>query len=241
METSRPFRFTPQIVFGLFIVLLGVVFTLSNIGLIDAEEYLRYWPAFLILYGVVKLAECRTTSGRIWAVAWIVIGGTLMLNALYLAHIHIWDYWPVILILVGYGMISGSWSRHRRFSRYGSSVADGSTDNDSDSMISGVAVMGGYKRTNNSQDFHGGELTAVMGGIELDLRSASIKQNEAILDIFAFWGGVKIRIPEDWSVVLEAVPVLGGFEDKTLPPKSDTRKRLIIRGYAVMGGGEISN
>jgi predicted membrane protein len=241
METNRTFRFTPQLVFGSFIVLLGVIFTLSNIGLIDGEDYLQYWPAFLILYGVVKLVQCRTTSGRIWSVAWIVIGGTMLLNTLHLAHIHIWDYWPIILILVGFGMMSGTWSRHRRFSRQSASIAGDSSVNDSDSIINGMAVMGGYKRTNNSQDFRGGELTAVMGGIELDLRGASIKQGEAILDIFAFWGGVKIRIPEDWSVVLEAVPVLGGFEDKSLPRKSDLSKRLIIRGYAVMGGGEISN
>jgi hypothetical protein len=37
------------------------------------------------------------------------------------------------------------------------------------------------------------------------------------------------------------MPVLGGFEDKSLPPKGDLSKRLTIRGYAVMGGGEISN
>ncbi len=241
METNRALRVTPQIVFGLFIVLLGVIFTLSNIGLIDGEVYLRYWPAFLVLYGIVKLVQTQGAPGRIWAVAWIVVGGTLLLNALHLAHIHIWDYWPVILIFVGFGMMSGSWSRRRRFSRVHSGVVGETTVNDSDSTINGVAIMGGYKRTNNSQDFRGGELTAIMGGIELDLRNASIKQGEAIIDIFAFWGGVKIRIPDDWHVVLEAVPVLGGFEDKTIPPKGDVSKRLIIRGYAVMGGGEIDN
>ena len=241
METSRAFRITPQLVFGLFIVLIGVIFTLGNLGIIDGDEYLRYWPAFLVLYGVIKLLQSMNTAGRIWGAAWIVIGGTLLLNTLHLAHIHIWDYWPVILIIVGFGMMSGSWSRHRRFARRTGSFAGESEVNDSDSTINGMAVMGGYKRTNNSPDFRGGELTAVMGGIELDLRNASIKQGEAILDIFAFWGGVKIRIPEDWHVVLEAIPVLGGFEDRSIPPKGDLSKRLTIRGYTVMGGGEISN
>ena len=33
---------------------------------------------------------------------------------------------------------------------------------------------------------------------------------------------------------------MGGFEDKTRPPK-DTTKRLIIKGTAIMGGVEIKN
>ncbi len=241
METNRSFRFTPQLVFGMFVIILGVVFTLNNIGVIDSEDYLQYWPAFVILYGVVKLIQRQNMSARIWAVAWIVVGITLLLNTLHLAHIRIWDYWPLILILVGFGMMSGSWSRHRRLSLGNASIASGTSVNDMDSTISGMAVMGGYKRTNNSQDFRGGELTAVMGGIELDLRGASMKQNEAILDIFAFWGGVKIRIPSDWSISLEAIPILGGFEDKTSPQRGVATKRLIVRGYAVMGGGEISD
>ncbi len=241
METNRAFRLTPQLVFGLFVVILGVVFTLNNLGVIDSEDYVKYWPAFLILYGVIKLIQCRVLSARIWAIAWIVIGGTMLLNTLHLAHISIWDYWPLILVFVGLGMMSGSVSRHRRFASRNASIAGDTNITDTDSTISGVAIMGGYKRTNNSQDFRGGELTAVMGGIDLDLRNASIQQGEAIIDLFAFWGGVKIRIPSEWTVSLEAMPILGGFEDKTIPPKGEVTQRLVIRGYAIMGGGEISN
>jgi hypothetical protein len=112
---------------------------------------------------------------------------------------------------------------------------------DSNSTISAFVLLGGLKRTNDSQDFRGGEATAIMGGCEIDLRQASIKEGDAVLDLFAFWGGIEVRIPEDWSVVLEGIPVLGGYEDNSHPPKGDARKRLIIKGYAVMGGVEIKN
>ena len=101
--------------------------------------------------------------------------------------------------------------------------------------------MSGFKRTSNTQNFKGGELTAIMGGCEIDLRQASIKDGEAVIDVFAFWGGIELKVPLDWSVVIEATPLLGGFDDKTRPPQGGSAKRLVVKGYAIMGGFEITN
>lgn len=243
METNRSRRLTPQLFLGIIVVFLGVIFTLGNVGIIDSEDYLQYWPSLIIIYGVVKLFERHSTSTRLWASVWIVVGAALLLNNLDITYIRIWDYWPLLLVLMGIGMMRGAFSRHRLgTSIEGSTSPEGSKErDDSDSVISGTAILGGYKCTNNSQDFRGGDLTAIMGGVELDLRDASIKGSEAVLDIFAFWGGVKIRIPEDWTVSLQAMPILGGFEDKTRPPRSGAGKRLVLKGFAIMGGGEIDN
>ena len=78
----------------------------------------------------------------------------------------------------------------------GAAAAERSTD--ANSTISGVAVLGGGHRGNNSRSFRGGELTAVMGGCEIDLRQAAI-EGEAVIDVFALWGGIEIRVPEDWT------------------------------------------
>lgn len=241
METNRARGFTPQLVLGLIVVFLGVIFTLNNIGLIDSEDYLQYWPSFLIIYGLVRLYDGRTSSARIWAAGWLIVGTILLLNNLDVTNIHVWDYWPLILVLIGFGMMRGSVTRHQRVRSFSGAIASESVGTDDDSVINGIAILGGYRRTNSSQNFRGGELTAIMGGVELDLRDASIKEEDAVLDLFAFWGGAKIRVPEDWTISLQGVPILGGFEDKTRPPRADTGKRLVIKGYAIMGGAEISN
>ena len=95
-------------------------------------------------------------------------------------------------------------------------------------------------RTSGVQDFRGGDMTAVMGGCEVDLRQASMRV-PASIDVFVMWGGVEIRVPEDWTVELRGVPILAGFVDKTRPPAVATEKRLIVRGVALMGGVEIKN
>ena len=63
--------------------------------------------------------------------------------------------------------------------------------------------MSGSQGNIASSNFAGGEITAVMGGVELDLRNASI-QTDAVLNVFAFWGGISLKIPSDWSVVNNA-------------------------------------
>ena len=102
---------------------------------------------------------------------------------------------------------------------------------DSSDSISAFALMAGFERSNNSQNFRGGDLTAVMGGCEIDLRQASLRA-PAIIDIFVMWGGVEIRVPDDWTVDLQGTPMLAGFVDKTRPPALATEKRLVIRGTA---------
>jgi hypothetical protein len=53
-------------------------------------------------------------------------------------------------------------------------------------------------------------------------------------------GRITIRCPPDWTVVLHGTPIMGGFEDKSAAPP-DNSKRLIVRGYAIMGGVAVRN
>ena len=103
-----------------------------------------------------------------------------------------------------------------------------------------MAILGGVSRGNNSRAFRGADLLAIMGGCQLDLRQAAI-HGEAVIEVFAMWGGIEIRVPEDWTVASHIVPLMGGVEDKTRPPQGATAHRLILRGFAIMGGVEIKN
>jgi len=228
------FRFTPQLVLGLIIVTIGLLFTLDNLDVLNAREYLRYWPALLIIFGLSKLTYSHS-SGKLFGVILIIGGSLLLLDRLYVIDFNWSDFWPLIFIVIGGSML---WNTMMRRSTPVSTV---NSSTETDSMISHIAVMGGIERVNNSTDFRGGELTAIMGGVEVDLRQASIKNGEAVIEIFAVWGGTSIKVPQDWSVTVQVTPIMGGVEDKTLPPKGDTSKRLILKGTVIMGGAEISN
>ena len=104
-----------------------------------------------------------------------------------------------------------------------------------------IPVVYGVGRKINAQNFRGGEATALLGGVKIDLHDAAITAEEAVIDVFAFWGGIEIAVPDGWAVVNRVVAVLGGAEDRTRPPVSPTAKRLVIRGICIMGGVEIKS
>jgi predicted membrane protein len=142
---------------------------------------------------------------------------------------------PLALIGLGLAVIFKS-SHGRKPETFVNSSGEATTD---DSIINVTALLGGVERRITSSGFRGGEITAIMGGCELDLRHASI-QGEAVLSVFAMWGGIEIKVPDDWVISMQGTPILGGFSEKTMVSK-DTSKRLVIRGYAIMGGVEVRN
>jgi len=97
-----------------------------------------------------------------------------------------------------------------------------------------------------SQDFQGGDITAIFGGVELDLTEANIQGTEATLAITAIFGGVEVRIPPTWQVAFRGAPIFGGIEDKTRTarvndPTNSSLKVLVITGAVIFGGLEIKN
>lgn len=222
-------RLTPQLVLGLLIVIVGVLFTLDNMGLAYAEDYLRYWPVGLIAIGLVKLWQAgKGRCGGFGGVIFVGIGTLLLLDSLDMVRISVNEIWPMLLVFFGASMVWRGWYGRRAIAA------------DSAATVSGIAILGGVKRGNNSRAFRGGDLTAIMGGCEIDLRQAAI-DGEAVIEVFAMWGGIEIRVPEDWTVNSRVVPLLGGMEDKTHPPQGATTHRLVLRGFAIMGGIEVKN
>jgi hypothetical protein len=214
---------------GLLVIVVGVLFTLDNLGMVDAGRYLRYWPVGLIVVGAVKLWQARGGPGAFAALLFIFAGVWLVLESARLVTVTLWDMWPMLLVFFGASMV---WrGLHGRPDRKTS---------DDNSTLSALAVLGGVNRGNNSRTFRGGDLTAVMGGCEIDLRQANI-DGEAVFDVFAMWGGIEIKVPEDWTIDGRVMPILGGFDDKTRPPQGSTAHRLVLRGFAIMGGIEVKN
>ena len=231
---GRPGRRGPtaQVVFGLMIVIVGILFTLDNVGLIDARDYLQFWPAGLVAVGLLKLWHTsRDGHGWFGGVAFVVIGTWMLIERIVYFTINARELLPLMLVVLGGYMVWRGFGGHRR-----------ERESDGHSSFSALAIMGGVARRSSSQDFRGADLTAVMGGCEIDLRQASIAPGtEAIVDVFAFWGGIDLKVPEDWTVVTRAMPLMGGVEDKTRAPQGTTGKRMVLRGIVIMGGVTVKN
>jgi predicted membrane protein len=234
---------TSQVLMGVLVIALGLLFLLDNLDIIDVRNALAFWPLIFIFAGVAKLLDTTTPNGYLVGLAGIGIGVTMILHRLGIIYFSWRAAWPLILIAVG-GMVVYRAMTGQRTARFGIAVMDGKetaqeTTDAASQIVDVTAILGGFERRVQTQDFRGGEVTAVMGGCALDMRSASIV-GEAVIHVFAFWGGVTLKVPPDWTVVLQGTPIMGGFEEKTSVPP-DGSKRLVVRGYAIMGGVEVRN
>ena len=230
--------FSPRMVFGLLFIFFGVILTLERSGYIEnAWSLLRFWPVFLVFAGVAKVFSPAGDRSRFNGGLLILVGGWMTLEALGFLDISIFDLWPLLLVLVGIRFVWQGSVEDPKASRP-SAPGEGA------SVVNAIAALGGATRRNNSADFRGGDLVAVMGGCEVDLRHAQIQQGPAVIDAFAFWGGVEVRVPEDWTVRVDGIALLGAYEDNTSPLAEDPlgpRQELVVKGMAIMGGVEIKN
>ncbi len=291
---SQTFRITPQLVIGVLIVFVGVVFTLDELGIAPASSYLRYWPSVIIAVGVAKLLQARDGGGAFAGLLLTVVGLWLQGEELDMLRINLRQVWPVGLVLLGVYLVWQGLTKRSPAappppaplpgfdplppidssfdsSAWGSApieplvepapapppapatVTSGKPKGcgprervkwprnvNNSSRMNVVAIMSGISRGNNSTAFRGADLLAIMGGCEIDLRKAAIN-GEATIDLFCMWGGIEIRVPEDWTVESYVVPLMGGVDDRTRPPQAATTHHLKLRGVALMGGIEIKN
>ena len=225
-----------QVVLGLLVILAGVLFLLDNLHILDLHRAFSFWPMVFIVVGTVKLCDTQTRGGQILGGVLIAVGGLMILDRLDIIDFNVRTLWP--LAFIGFGVYTlYKATTGRRLLQEGR--ARDEKDVGGDGVLNVIAILGGIERRVFTPDFRGGEITAVMGGCDLDLRNSSI-QGEAVVTVFAFWGGVSMKVPTDWTVILNGTPIMGGFEEKTAPPP-DNSKRLIVRGYAIMGGVEVRN
>lgn len=225
-----------KIILGLILLLIGGSLMLRNLNLLPDIPFFHMfftWKMLLVLLGLTIIVAA---SNKITGIVLLLIGGLFMLSDLdLLPALSFWKVvLPIILIVVGVSIIfsktlhPGGWRRtHHK----------GNVDE-----LDEVAILGGGKKIVSAPDFKGGKITAIFGGSELDLTSCEIVDGPVIIDLVAIFGGVSLFVPDDWTIKTDVVAILGGFSDSRKPSRllvKDESKVLIIKGFVLLGGGEI--
>ena len=248
----RGSRISDRPVIGLLLVGLGVMFLLDTTDVLgpDTSVFGTYWPTLLIVWAVWDYIA----GGFEVRLKPVIIGG---IGAVFLlSNLDVWALdagilWPVALVAAGLLVLFGG--RKRRNVRRGSgrtsrptpeSVTVGETQDRSDtgSEVRASHIFGGGKERITSQAFQGGEISAVFGGMELDLREAGLSGGTAVVDANVVCGGIELRVPKDWRVNIQTTTLFGGAEDKrSQPSDSDAKGELTITGTILCGGIEVKD
>ncbi len=230
--TQYVYRSVVRLIIGLSILAVGLLWTLDNLDVLRSEPITEWWPLVVIVVGVIRLFD--PSAGKLSSIVIALVGVALLLDITL-------DYWefdpgdfiPLLIAFVGAKLVLDVF--RRRSARNANAASP-------DAVVHAFAFMSGVGRRSVSPDFSGGDANAIMGGVELDLREARIPEGqEAVVDAFAFWGGIEIRVPENWRVVSQVMPIMGAYVDNTTGKNASTGPVLIVRGVAIMGGMEVKN
>ncbi|HSY60776.1 MAG TPA: DUF5668 domain-containing protein [Cytophaga sp.] len=220
---------------GTLLLLTGVFYLLYNFNALPfpVPAYVFSWQMVVILIGIYVLYK-SITKGLI-----IIAVGTYFILPLtdFVQPIDIEKMWPVLIILLGIIVLFGS-----GFKKNHKKKPMSTTHTINEELFEITAIMSGNTRQISSYDFKGGTITAVMGGVELDLTNCYLSKEGCVIDLSVVMGGVSLKISREWNIQSEITPIMSGIEDEDQYSNNvhiDPAATIILRGSVVMGGIEI--
>lgn len=206
--------------FGTLIVVVGTLLSLDNLDVIDSGEFIgTWWPVAIIAGGVLGFLANRRHV--IMPLVLVLVGAALLLRTTDTVD-NLDLVVPVVVILVGLFLLFGR--------------TLGSARTEVGNSITSFNLFSGSEGASNSPSLEGGKVGAVFGGVEVDLRQASIAP-DATLDVFVAFGGVEIYVPRGWRVDINGFPMFGGFDNATVKESLSADSPLLRIDATVLFGG----
>ncbi len=223
-----------NILWGIVLVVAGALLGCRAAGLIDSDVI--FFDGWWTLFIIVPCAICAITEKghRVGNLIGLIVGVLLLLSCQDLISFEI--FWklliPGIIVIIGLSLIFKT-----IFNQKISADIKKLSSNIDDAEIS--AVFSGQNIDMKGEKFNGKKVSAIFGGLKLDLREAIIKE-DAVIDASAVFGGIDILVPSDINVKIKSSAVFGGVKNNSKASEADEKKpTLYINGSAMFGGIEI--
>jgi predicted membrane protein len=225
-----------RVLLGGVLVVIGALLLLGSMDILDVSisHIIFSWPFIFTIIGLFILFN---TNKKLLGGIFVGIGLFFLIPRIFpYVHYHGGIVFPVILIALGIYIILN----HRK-KDISESEKSGFLKKD---LIDDVSIFGGGNKIVASDNFRGGNITAVFGGSEINLTGCKLADGDQIIDLLLVFGGTTIVVPRDWNVVVNVTSVLGGFSDKSIRDPGvipDQSRTLYVKGLAMFGGGEVKN
>lgn len=142
---------------------------------------------------------------------------------------------PAALILFGFDLIF-----RRREHRHEQFLQRPVPSSEEGKRIVCRTKFGGDEYVYHGETFHGASLEVFCGGIRLDLREATITEDEEI-DIHNSCGGIEIIVPRTVNVAVQSRSFLGGVENNANSTTLHSAPTIHIVASNFCSGVEIKN
>lgn len=101
-----------------------------------------------------------------------------------------------------------------------------------------AVYFGGAERKSTAGSLRRGVVRVWCGGVDLDLRGAVLDPGGATLELSAVCGGVNVRVPRTWRVMVDDRSTIGGVDARVTPAAElpDDAPVLRVVASARLGG-----
>lgn len=219
-----------SIIWGIALVLLGVIWGLNATGVADIDVFFDgWWTLFIIVPCLVGLFTGSDKTGDLIG---LLIGVALLLACQNIISFGmLWKLaLPAVVIIIGFKMIFKSFvsGKPREIEQKVKECG---------LIKEHCATFGGVTADYTGEVFEGAELTAVFGGVECDLRQA-IFNGDVVIRVCAVFGGVTVLLPENVNVKVSTTSIFGGTSNKKHHQK-DAAVTVYVTGNCIFGGADI--
>lgn len=225
-----------RVLLGGILIFLGGIFLLNTMNVLHFRiaHVIFSWPFIMLVIGLFVLVntEKKFLGGILSGIGALFLIPRVFPEVDYDGGIII----PIFLIILGAYIIL-----KKRKHDLPSQDAFGTSTLNKD-KIDDVSIFGGGTKIISSNNFQGGNVTAIFGGSEINLINCQLAEGDNVLDVLCIFGGTTIILPKEWNVVINVTSILGGFSNKAIRNPSiviDQSKTLHIKGLAMFGGGEV--
>ena len=216
-----------RVIWGIVLAAAGVLFALNALEITKIDVFFDgWWTLFILVPCFVGLFTEREKTGNIIG---ILVGVFLLLCSRDILDFSmVWKLLlPAIVFILGIKMVLGAFF-------------DKKTDSlpaiPENGPVIASAIFGGRDLNYDGQVFEGGEITAVFGGVDCNLKKAIIEK-DCFIRATAIFGGIDILVPANVNVVVSSVSIFGGFSNETsAQPDVPT---IYIKGFSMFGGVDI--
>lgn len=219
------------------LIVIGIIFLCRNLNFFPTEiiDYFASWPVILLVCGIYCFTRGRVGGG----ITLTLIGGYCYLRVTGLLPYGILSFntiWPVILVIIGIVILKRD--RKQNSNSYDQPQIAAHSVSESGGQVSINCLLSSEQQIIVEPFFSGGVVKATLGSVTLDLRRTALDKGETYLDIYCNFGGVELRVPDDWQIRNEIKYTMGGCEMLTPNryPDAGNDRILVLRGEITFSG-----
>ena len=219
-----------KIIWGCVLLAVSAILILNTFGITNIDVFFDgWWTLFIIVPSFIGLFNSNEKTGSIIG---LLIGIFLLLACQNVLDFEIiWKLAvPVIIAVIGIKMIFGGISKDKDIIKC--------TDENKENMKNAFAAFSGQDLNFDNEVFRGAEITAVFGGVKLDLRNAVFEGN-TVVNACCIFGGADILLPDNVNVKINSNSLFGGIDNKKHKNSKDNLYTVYLNGTCIFGGVDV--